>query len=98
MKLLIAKIVSAIDEIDDAFKLECEGKFINSIAYCPDGFVFHKSVEDAVNEELSFKLKFKSYDLNEQPAMFRSSMKRKRLFGFKDVEFIEVEVNQKEVK
>lgn len=93
MKLLLAKIVSAVDDADEAFKLECEGKYINSIAWCPGGFVFHDSITDAAIEELDQKLKFKWYDLNDQPKIVQSTMTRKHMYGFKEIEFIEVESN-----
>lgn len=91
MKLLIVKIVDADDQ-------NLIGKYINSIVWCPDGFEFHDSVEEAVNEELNFMARLQHDYEPPQPDRVRLQMNRKNLFGFKDVEFIEVEVNQKEVK
>lgn len=91
MKLLIVKIVDALDQ-------NVVGKFINSVVWCPEGFEFHDSVEEAVNEELNFMARLQHDYEPPQPDRVRLQMNRLNLFGFKDIEFIEVEVNQKEVK
>jgi len=91
-KLLVVKIISAVDEADEAFKLECEGKYINSIAYCPGGFEFHSTIEEAVKEELDFMARLNhEYELS-QPIRIELQMKRKHMFGFKEIEFHEVSV------
>lgn len=91
MKLLLAKIVSAVDDADEAFKLECEGKYINSVAWCPGGFAFHATIKEAAKEELNFMDRLNhDYD---QALRLKMPMTRKHMYGFKEIEFIEVESN-----
>ena len=81
MNLLIVQIIDADDSA-------IVGKYINSITRAPGGYEFHDSIEDAVAEELTFN----GIHHATQSQTLKSSMSRKHMFGFKEIDFLEVQV------
>lgn len=91
-KILIVQVISVLDNTTEVFRAtKAEGKYINSIDYVPDGYTHHETLEDAVEEQINQK-----YLLNfeEQNWLIARLLKTKRLFGYKDLKVIEVEITR----
>lgn len=84
--IFIAKVLSVIDDAPKDFKEEAVGKYINSICYVPGGYTHYETLEEAVLEEI------RCSGIGTEFSSLYTSMARKHLYGYKDLEFIKVEV------
>lgn len=94
MKICLLKIHSALPGME-----EYNGKYINDIAWIPNGPVPHVNIIDAVEETLEHALcsnrydrTLVMYDYEEAKTLMMNIIKRKTIWGFEEVEFIDVEV------
>lgn len=84
--LYVAKILSVDNDEAHGFKENAVGKYINSICYVPGGYTHYETLDEAVLEEI------RCSGIGTDFSSLYASMKRKHLHGYKDLEFIKVEV------